>query len=423
MPEVTSAIHDFRHPRPADPCSYNADVRHHPQHPRNLGEGIRGGQWLNLAAIATWLVCGLPQLMAVAGGRPTGWPAAVFVAAYLVYGVALLLLLYLPENRYVLYGCRLAPALLVVESACGLTVMYVGATYLNGTGATAALVVIVAAQAPYVLSAPVAWVLVGVQTIAMTLMFWPRAPFDELISMALAIGGFQAFATASSLLALSEAASRRKLAATNQQLQAAQMLLAEKSRSDERLRISRDLHDTLGHHLTALSLQLDVASRLSEGKAAEHVQQAHAVTRLLLSDVRDVVSTLREMPRADLAQAIRALADGAHGLSIHLDLPAALEVEDAERADSLLRCVQEIITNTARHARARNLWIRIEPRADGIALEAHDDGHGATRLSPGHGLTGMRERFASFGGAVEFETRPDTGFQVRAFMPTPRAAT
>jgi hypothetical protein len=127
-------------------------------------------------------------------------------------------------------------------------------------------------------------------------------------SLGLAIGGFQAFACASSFLALSEAAAREKLAAAHADLQAAQARLADSSRTEERLRISRDLHDTLGHHLTALSLQLEVASRVTEGTAADHIRQAHAITRLLLSDVRDVVSALREPKRVDIAQAIRELA-------------------------------------------------------------------------------------------------------------------
>ena len=89
------------------------------------------------------------------------------------------------------------------------------------------------------------------------------------------------------------------------------------------------LHDTLGHHLTALSLQLDVAARLSEEPAADHIRQAHAITRLLLGDVRDVVSRLRETRQLDLAQAIRWRSVGHdEGLAIHLDLPDALSVDD-----------------------------------------------------------------------------------------------
>ena len=133
-------------------------------------------------------------------------------------------------------------------------------------------------------------------------------------------------------------------------------LLAESSRVEERLRISRDLHDTLGHHLTALSLQLDVAARLSEGKPADHIRQAHAITRLLLSDVRDVVSRLRETSHSTSRRPfVRRSAGHDEGIAIHLDLPDALSVDDTSRAETLLRCVQEIITNTARHAQARNL--------------------------------------------------------------------
>jgi signal transduction histidine kinase len=382
-------------------------------HPRHLSEGVRGGRWLNLAAIISWLVCGLPQFVAIAGGRAAGSPAALFVAAYVLYGAALLALLYLPDRR----GRLFAPALLAVESICGLAVIYLGATHLGGTGATAALIVIVSAQAPYIFRARVAWALVAAHTIALTLMLVRAAPLDQLISLGLAIGGFQAFATASSLLALKEAASRQQLAAANEELRAAQALLAEKSRGDERLRISRDLHDTLGHHLTALSLQLDVASRLSDGKAAEHVQQAHAITRLLLADVRDVVSTLREPAGSDLVPALRVLTDAAFGLSVHLTLPPELRVDDADRADALIRCVQEIITNAARHAHARNVWIRIERGPEGITLRAHDDGRGAAQVAFGHGLLGMRERFAALAGSIEFSTRPDAGFEVRGFMP------
>ena len=71
----------------------------------------------------------------------------------------------------------------------------------------------------------------------------------------------------------------------------------------------------------------------------------------------------RSRVQPDLAQSIRALAVEHTGLAIHLDLPDTLSVDDRSRAETLIRCVQEIITNTTRHAQARNLWIRLEARA------------------------------------------------------------
>ena len=385
-----------------------------------MNQSVRGGQWLNVVAIATWLGCGLAPLRKVASPGVPGWASAIFVSAFLLFGVALLLLLYLPER---VPRARFVPVvLLAVESLSALVVVYVSGHHLGGTSATTALVVVVAAQLPYVVSASWAWACIAVQTVMLSLLFFGDDPLDDLISGVLAIGGFQAFAAASSLLALKEAAARAQLAAANVELQQAHTRLAESSRAEERLRISRDLHDALGHHLTALSLQLDVASRLSEGKAADHVRQAHAITRLLLSDVRDVVGRLRDARGIDLGREIRALAEAPSTVAIHLEMPAALALPDRDRAQALLRCVQEIITNASRHAHARNLWIRIDARSDGVTLHARDDGRGAPQLALGHGLTGMRERFVALAGSVEFESPPDTGFEVRGFMPTPHHA-
>ena len=79
--------------------------------------------------------------------------------------------------------------------------------------------------------------------------------------------------------------------------------------------------------------------------------------------------------------------------------------------------MQEIITNTARHAAARHLWIAIEQQADGIAVTAHDDGRGTDVVTWGNGLRGMRERFEEYSGRVEFSSAEGRGFEVRAFMP------
>jgi signal transduction histidine kinase len=391
-------------------------------HGTALADGIRGGRWLNLAAVATWLFCGLPPLVNALNGRSLPGPTLAFMAAFLAFGAALLAMLYLPGSDRPGPLRRILPlALLLIESVTGMMLIFLSGRYFGGTAATSATLVIVAAQAPYILRARLVWLLVGLQTIVMPLMFVTEAPATMVASIAFAIGGFQAFAAGSSFLALKEAAARVALAATNAELRAAQARLAESSRTEERLRISRDLHDTLGHHLTALSLQLEVASRLTEGKAVAHVQQAHAITRLLLNDVRDVVSTLREARALDLAAELKALAAVSSSVAVHVDMPATLDVPDPERAQALMRCVQEIITNAARHARARNLWIRLTAFDSGIEVHARDDGRGAAVLTLGHGLTGMRERFTSLAGSVEFTSRPGAGFEVRGFLPLPRS--
>jgi signal transduction histidine kinase len=427
---------------------------------------MREGRWLNVAALATWLICTAPQLATIARGQFTGWPAILWMVAYVLYGGALVLFLGIGRIRprlgyyapLVLVGLQMVTALAVIMLAL------VGG---QSTYSTPALLVIIAAELPYLAppsagASPVAahvtltpkWIWALLATLVLTnvaLLYAIDRSWTEALTFGLSMGGFMLFAAASSFLVRSEAAARNQLAAANAELIGTRALLAETSRAEERLRISRDLHDTLGHHLTALSLQLDVASRLSEGEAVDHIRQAHAITRLLLGDVRDVVSRLRERRQLDLAQAIRDLAGPAEaryydgpaearyydgpaeagrddgtaqarrhdGVAIHLELPETLSVDDVSRAEILLRCVQEIITNTIRHAQARNLWIRLEARSDGIAVHARDDGRGADVVACGNGLTGMRERFAMFAGHVEFSAERGTGFEVRGFLPGP----
>ena len=101
---------------------------------------------------------------------------------------------------------------------------------------------------------------------------------------------FQVFAISAASLARGEARARDELSRVIAELRAAQALVAESARMTERLRISRDLHDILGHSLTTLTIQLDVASRLVPGQAGEHVRCAREVAGNLLNEVRSVVS-------------------------------------------------------------------------------------------------------------------------------------
>ena len=126
------------------------------------------------------------------------------------------------------------------------------------------------------------------------------------------------------------------------------------------------------------------------------------------------VAVGHDRPRRASVGAIRTADD-------HLGVPDGLCVDDPERAVTLLRCTQEIITNAARHARAQNLWIDIVVGDLGaVELTAHDDGDGATDAPPGHGLRGMRERVEETGGRLETSAIAGDGFRIRAVLPARR---
>jgi len=230
--------------------------------------------------------------------------------------------------------------------------------------------------------------------------------------------GFQLFAISAAHLARSEALARERLAHANAELKATQALLTESARMGERLRISRDLHDVMGHHLTSLHVHLDVAARTAEGQSASHLAQARDIAGELLGEVRKVVRQVRVLP-VDLHATLLALAQGAADLDVQLVLPEALAALDAPRADALLRCVQELITNTRRHACARQLSIAITQASNGeIQLMASDDGVGAgADVAEGQGLAGMRERFEALGGWLTVLSRSNEGFQVSGAIP------
>lgn len=190
-------------------------------------------------------------------------------------------------------------------------------------------------------------------------------------------------------------------------------------RVEERLRIARDLHDALGHRLTALSLNLEVAAHSVAGDAAAPVETARSITQLLLGEVRDVVSALRSDEPIDLPAALRRLAADIPAPHVHLDVRPPLAA-DPERSRLLLRCAQEMITNAVRHAHARNLWLEVAQRDSVLEIRARDDGEGADQLRDGHGLSGMRARLEQAGGTLAVSTARGGGFVVVATLPQER---
>lgn len=300
-----------------------------------------------------------------------------------------------------------------------LTVCAVGVSYLSNSGLGSILLMVVAGLLPWLLPLRVGmlWLLGGNLSIIPVFVGVYEMPVLQAVLQSLVYVGFASLVFVTAMVAKQQAQARDEQRRLNAELRATRLLLAESARINERTRISRELHDLLGHHLTALSLNLEVAGHLSQGRAKDHVSQAHTLARLLLTDVREAVSQLREGGAIDLAVALRPLAENVPSLAIHMDIESPLTLDDPERAHVLLRCTQEIITNAVRHAGARNLWIAAR-RDDGcIRMSARDDGRGADLLVAGNGLRGMRERLAQYGGTLDIETSPGAGFDLRLVLP------
>ena len=305
-----------------------------------------------------------------------------------------------------------------------MTITAIAVSQLTGTGLGAILLMIVAGVIPWLMpvSAGVIWMIV--QHVALVPVFIKGqgfTPIAAVLQTALFIG-YSSFTFVTGFVAKQQAQAREDQRRMNAELRATRVLLAESSRMSERLRISRELHDLLGHHLTALSLNLEVAGHLTEGKAHDHVKQSHTLAKLLLTDVREAVSEMREDGGIDVNTAFHSLVDGVTALKIHLDLPEMLQLDDPDRAHVLLRCAQEIITNTVRHSGADELWLRLTKMPSHIELFARDNGRGAVNLSQGNGLRGMCERLAEFGGHIDIMNIAGQGLSLTATLPTKEIA-
>ena len=382
---------------------------------------------LRYAGLFTWAMVGLPlvyswvgPLLGTAGDeelalRPMPWQGWL---AYFAFGLSYAWLTRGLGSRARSVGDYI---LLVVLTLAALAV-----SYFNGSGLGSVLLMVAACVLPWLLplSLGAAWLLASQLAVAPVFIRWLGFPPIEALMQSMLYAGFSGFVFVVSLVALQQAQAREEQRRLNAELRATRALLADSARVNERTRISRELHDLLGHHLTALSLNLEVAGHLSEGRVKEHVQQAHTLARLLLTDVREAVSQLREGGAINLAAALRPLAENVPKLAIEMDIEQPLTVDDPERAHVLLRCAQEAITNAVRHAGASRLWLAARRDGLNIVLQVRDDGRGSEQVLPGNGLRGLGERLRQHGGRLDVETHRGQGFQLTITLPVaPNAAT
>jgi signal transduction histidine kinase len=370
---------------------------------------------LRATGLLVWGFAGLPAVASIVDHPSVGLRAiASWAGAFVVFGIA-----FFSASRADAPEGRAAARMLLVQTAAALAMNVVLCT-----GFELALVVVVAVELglllPLALGVP--WLLAQMVLAALLAIHHMGERAGGYWSIV--VVGTQGFGFIVAAMAGREAASRRVLEATNATLEATRESLAHASRDAERLRIARELHDILGHDLIALHLELETARHLADDRTKGAVERAHGIAKRLLGDVRKAVSDLRATDGPiDVTRDVRAIVDGVREPKVHLDVPESLGIADAESANTVVRCVQEIVTNTIKHAAAENLWIAIAADNGKVELTARDDGRGAAELppAPGVGLVGMRERVERLGGALSLEARPGSGFRVRATLPASRA--
>ncbi len=378
----------------------------------------QGRRFLRAAGVSAWITSGAPAVLMVLGVVPEEWhgvklPAgqfAIWAAAALVFAAAF-------WRTSGLAGRELpppvAPYLLLAQSAAALAMFA-----LVCTGLETMLLVVVAAQLGLFVRLPLGFLWVALQTAGLVWLGIGHRGFAWSLVWAGVVGfPTEVLAMFTSYFASSQARARHELARANAELRATREILAESREIAERARISRELHDLLGHHLTALSLHLEAARLRTEGPLRGELDGCQNLTKLLLADVREAVRCVRGDAHVDIERLLGPLVADIPRPRIHLEVPRDLAVSDPERAHTLVRCVQEIVTNAVRHSQAEDLWIQISHTNGRLELLGRDDGKGARHLRPGQGLTGMRERLVSLGGCLEVESPPDGGFRLRALIP------
>ncbi len=216
-------------------------------------------------------------------------------------------------------------------------------------------------------------------------------------------------------------AQQASLQAANSQLQHYASTLESLTVSRERNRMSRELHDTVVHTLSGLSVQLEAAKAywaVAPDTARSRLEQALDLTRSGLQETRRALKALRASPLDDLGLglALRQLAEtaakrGALQLELALPEPTVLLSPDVEQC--VYRVAQEAVENVVHHANAQHLAVSLAVAGGEVQLVVRDDGVGfnpAAKPPAGHyGLEGMRERAHVAGGALTVESQPGRG--------------
>jgi signal transduction histidine kinase len=254
--------------------------------------------------------------------------------------------------------------------------------------------------------------------------FLLRGRWIDAIALAVIYGTGIVFVAVFTRVAASERDARNALAEANQLLRDHASQVEELATTKERNRLAREIHDSVGHYLTVVNVQIGAARTMLDqdrSRALEHLATAQSLTQEGLAEVRHSVAALRASPTESrpLPEALTSLVDQwrAAGLNASFRQSGTVRTLRPQSNLTLYRAGQEALTNIAKHANATIVSVRLNYVEDRTRLTIEDNGVGATDSEGGFGLLGIRERVQLLNGSVRVSTDAGKGFILEVEVP------
>jgi signal transduction histidine kinase len=377
----------------------------------------RNGGWAFvitvLIAYAQWVSSGIQPLSSLRA------IILLFLGAvYLGLGI-ILINSNIPNSRIVLFGY------IGVQVILGMVIVYLGesTTWLVIFPIISQVVILLPRREAYLINGLIYLVLL------LLLSIWADGKFNWQVAFGLLCG--MVFVILFSQIVLSEQNNRieierlyAELSAVNDKLHEYAVKAEELATVQERNRLARDIHDGLGHYLTALDMQIKAAQAVLDKdrpRAMDALTKAQALTEGALSDVRQSVATLRGDPTLSqpLPEAIDSLLSEcrAEGLVANIKISGEYRLLASQTDLTLYRVAQEALTNVHKHALASRVDVTLLYEVTRVCLTVCDNGIGAEQPEGGFGLFGLRERVQLLHGNMTIRTAPRQGFCIEVELP------
>jgi len=353
-----------------------------------IPEHLRKDWLLHFSGFLTWLVVSFLSLNGLDKDVSFFFKAGAFIGFYLLFSWVI------SSKR----GTHVLRNKILVASQI---ILILPLIYVDHYRVAAILLVLVATQLPGLLKRRQALlVILAISTMHYIAVF--NGEYINTLFLIIIYFMLQVFGFSTVEIMLREERAKEELSAINQELLATRFMLNTSSKKQERLRISRDLHDVIGHQLTALSLNLEVAKHKVPEEFKPLLDDNLQLAKTLLADVRHVVKEMRDEEQFNLSANLNNLVSQLPDCQLIIQSP--LNINSLRLKQQLMFCLQEGISNALRHGKATKLILANKDVEGSLVIELIDNGasfHSSKTIKFGSGLKGMEERLIDFNGTVQ----------------------